>query len=415
MRRAADVAPATLAVTKPSTGTTSGAAALAAAGIAENEIRPEVLTPLAGRSPDCDRAIVARLAREPSPECAAALHTIAAAAETRGWKAVVKDVRRALYRFEQRGTEIPPAPAAAPRRARVPGTNPLEGYLSPVDGRGDRLVWLVRARPGAGLLVMTAVLNEPAGLRDVAVAEMPRKTLRRMTEDMRNKHHLRIIRVDGAYVDALLAQGFTRARAAGTPGTGEYPAYRARMTTEEPAPLAPPLLERIAPSKPEQETGAHVATLLGEPELMTWVVEPATLAPYLAELGEARDSPLVLSSSQQQDRVREVVTRAIREIFATDTATAYQRRLEEMAYYFHATGRPDAATAASASAAAIARTGSGEGVLLIETIMQQSVARLTAEEASRTKAEESGNLIVKPSALRTEQAPEHSPLPTRRR
>ena len=245
---------------------------------------------------------------------------------------------------------------------------------------------------------MTAVLNEPAGLRDVAVAEMPRKTLRRMTEDMRDKHHLRMIRTEGAYVDALLFQGFTRARAAGTPGTGEYPAYRARMTTEEPAPLT-----RNAQSDPEQETSADVATLLGEPELATWVVEPETLAPYLSELSDARDSPLVLSSSQQQDRVRDVVTRAIREIFTTDTATAYRRRLEEMADYFDATGRPNAAVAAAASAAAIERAGSGEGVLLIETLMQHSVARLTAEETARTKAEESGNLIVTPSAHRAEQ------------
>jgi len=404
-------------VTKPSTGTSAGAAELAATGIDEHETRPEILVPLTGRSQDCDRAIVARLARTPSAECAAALRTVSAAAETRGWRAVVKDVRRALYLFEQRGLDVPPPAPVTARPPRTPATSPLEGYLSSVDGRGDRLVWLVRARPGAGLLVMTAVLNEPGGLRDVAVAEMPRKTLRRMSEDMSSKHHLRMIRADGAYVDALLSEGFTRARTAGTPGTGEYPAYRARMTTEEPAPLTPPLHERIAPGEPEQETSAHVTTLLGQPEFMTWMIEPATLAPYLSELGEARDSPLVLSSSQQQDRVRDVVTRAIREIFAADTATAYRRRLEEMAYYLHATGRPDAARAAAASAAAIARTGSGEGVLLIETIMQHSVARITAENAARTKAEESGNLIVTPSALRQERAAEHQaavPPPPRR-
>ena len=41
---------------------------------------------------------------------------------------------------------------------------------------------LAETRREGGLAVLTAVLNEPAGLRDVALAEMPRKTLRRVLD-----------------------------------------------------------------------------------------------------------------------------------------------------------------------------------------------------------------------------------------
>src|SRR6185369_6133787 len=80
----------------------------------------------------------------------------------------------------------------------------VEGWVSPVDGRGDRLVWIVRPQREGGLAVLTAVLNEPAGLR-----------------------------------------GFARARAAGTSGVGEYPTFRARLFPTDPAPRDPPLAARV--------------------------------------------------------------------------------------------------------------------------------------------------------------------------
>ena len=288
----------------------AGHETLRAAGMGDDETAPAALLPLVGRAPELDLAIAERLARALTDDRAAALRELATGAEQRGWKAAAKEARRGLYRFAQRGIAIPAAaPETAARRAPV---STLEGYLSPVDGRGDRLVWLVRPQHDGGLVVLTGVLNEPAGLREIAVANLARKALRRMERDLETRHRLHMVPADGGYCDALLAEGFTRARAAGTPGVGEYPTYRARLVSTDPAPLGPPLIDRIVDLDSPAIAGAAArgAALLDEPEFMTWHLERPALASYLVEIAAVRESPLVLSRPQQEERVRSIVARA---------------------------------------------------------------------------------------------------------
>jgi hypothetical protein len=382
-------------------GSTAGRAALRDAGVGDDESAPAALLPVAGRTPELDLAILARLAATPSDAAASAVADLARAAEGHGWKAVAKEARRVLYRFGQRGLTIPavvaePAPSAVARAAST-----LEGYVSAIDGRGDRLVWLVRPQRDGGLVVMTAILNEPAGLRDVAVAELTRKALRRMEADMRERHRLRMVAADGAYCDALVSEGFTRARAADTTGIGEYPAYRTRLVSHEPVALDPPLIARVVDldSAATATAAADGARLLEQPEFATWGPERTVLAPYVSEIASVRDSTLVLSRPLQEERVAAVVARAVRELFGGDAARAYRRRLEEMAYYLHATGRPTEARVAVASARALAAgvTG-GEAIPFFEALARRAFAALLAEEGEREKVEAESSLLVRPGA-----------------
>ncbi len=367
---------------------------LRAAGVAADDTDPARLLPLAGRDAALDLAIVARLARVADEAHAAALRRVEADAARAGSKAVVKAARRALYLLGQRGVTVPEPERIEPaRRLAAPGS--LEGYVSAIDGRGDRLIWLVRPQREGGLLVLTAIVNEPAGLRDASLAELPRKTLRRMERDLQASHRLRMVAADGAYCDALLAEGFARARAAGTGGVGEYPTFRARLTSTEPAPRDPPLAARVL-----GEAGRDVADgarLLDELEFTTWRLERPALAAYVAEIAAVRESPLVLSRPQQEDRVRAVVARALREFFAEDGGAAYRRRLEEMAYYLDATARRPLAIVALASAQALAAsTAGGEGIPFFEELTRRSFAVLLEEDAARAREEAQGSVLVRP-------------------
>jgi len=367
---------------------------LCAAGVAADDTDPARLLPLAGRDAALDLAIVARLARVADEAHAAALRRVEADAARAGPKAVVKAARRALYLLGQRGVTVPEPERIEPaRRLAAPGS--LEGYVSAIDGRGDRLIWLVRPQREGGLLVLTAIVNEPAGLRDASLAELPRKTLRRMERDLQASHRLRMVAADGAYCDALLAEGFARARAAGTGGVGEYPTFRARLTSTEPAPRDPPLAARVL-----GEAGRDVADgarLLDELEFTTWRLERPALAAYVAEIAAVRESPLVLSRPQQEERVRAVVARALRELFAEDGGAAYRRRLEEMAYYLDATARRPLAIVALASAQALAAsTAGGEGIPFFEELTRRSFAVLLEEDAARAREEAQGSVLVRP-------------------
>jgi hypothetical protein len=234
-----------------------------------------------------------------------------------------------------------------------------------------------------------------------------------MERDMLAQHRLAIVAADGAYCDALVAQGWDRARAAGTEGVGEYPTYRARLTTADPAPLDPPLIARVTDfdAAALDDAARGGATLLAEPELASWMIEPRTLAPYLEEIAAARDSPLVLSRPQQEERAQAVIARAVRELFGGAHADTYRRRLEEMAYWFHAAGRRDAALVAAATARALATSADGgSSVPFFEELARRSFALVFAAAAERAAAEAESSVLVRPGTPSAVRPPRQPPF-----
>ena len=97
--------------------------------------------------------------------------------------------------------------------------------------------------------------------------------------------------------------------------------------------------------------------------------------------------------------MQSIVARALRELFGGEAGEAYRRRLEEMAYYLHATGRRELALAAVATAHALAvGTRGGEGVAFFEELARRSFGVLLAQEAERAQAEAESSLLVRPGA-----------------
>src|SRR5262249_56441129 len=101
---------------------------------------------------------------------------------------------------------------------------------------------------------------------------------------------------------------------------------------------------------PDEETGAPVAasaTLLEEPELRGWYPAPEAVAPFVEQIAEIRESPLLVSSAAQEERLREVLGRAAGSLFP---APVVRRRLEGTAHVLAETRRPQAARRARAGA-----------------------------------------------------------------
>jgi hypothetical protein len=249
-------------------------------------------------------------------------------------KLVHKEVRRSLYRLEQRGVTVPHA--SAPRPVIVAPGPALEGFVSAVDGRGDQLVWLVKPRPG-GVAHLFAVLNDPEGMREVDLSETTRKSLRAARQELMSRHELRMVESDWRYCDFLADRAFRWAVDAGRTVTGDYRSLRAQLI-QEPATAMPPLVFSrmdVEAVRREPRLVAESAQLLEEDEFRTWFFDPTILKPYLDEMRQIRESPLVLNPAQQQERFRAVAERAIEELFGGTLQASWVRRLQEMAYFLH--------------------------------------------------------------------------------
>lgn len=378
------------------------------AAIAAGTVGADALAPLlAGADAEPLVDAIATLAR--TAEAAALLAALEARAPTR---ALRKALRRALYVVGQRGVPLPEpaAPPPAPIRLAEPD---VEGYVSQVDGRGDRLAWLVRPQPAGGVLLVAGQLNEPEGLRDVQLADVTRKQLKAARRQLERNAGLRLVPADWRVVDALLVEGHERAQHAHDRPDDhahhhhDYLRLRPRLLTTAPQAAAEPVSRHVAPPAGEEAAAlvADSAALLGLPELATWWPAPEALAPWIEAIGAVRESPLVVSRAAREERVAEVVRNAIR---ALVPAAVFARRLEGTAYVLAETGRGPAARRALATAAALrAAPDRVPDVPFAVAFVERALGRvLAAASAERREAERSA-LVVTPGQFLRDRSRAH--------
>ena len=340
-------------------------------------------------------------------------------------KRLRKEISRALYRLSQKGIR-------AERLQKGTGKSILtpiepEGYLSSMDGRGDRLVWIVKSRVGGGLHFLSSLINEPEGMRYIEGTEISRKMLRQALQDLRDHRGVTLIEAPWQYCDFLMQEGYERAKAQDKKEVESYPAVRSFVFTTsaergnvssnrsskaghvsslpQTVPL-PDSLDRKAIATDENLLVTSMQ-LAEEPEMQRWLFDAEQAQPYVEKITSAQESPLVLNQHQQKDRVDDVIKEAVAELFSGESGHAYARRFEEVALYFAATGRLESAKRALAVSLALQKEGtSGSGIPFCEGLVQQSIGLHYTEEKQHQQEESKSSLIMKPAefAARTQPA-----------
>lgn len=348
-----------------------------------------------GRDPAADRAIVHRLRGIASEASARQLHAMASDAD----KPLRREIKRALYQLQQRGIAAAATPAAAAAPAGPLLATALEGYVSSVDGRGDQLVWLIRPQPG-GVLHLFAVVNDPDGLREVALHSATRKALKILRGELEQRHEVRLAPVDWRHADFLVRRAFDAARAAGTRMEGDYPALRAQWWREPAAATSP-----LPPPRADEAALGRSAEVLREPELRTWFRTAEDLAPFLEAFSSVQESPLVLNELQQQERFDDILARAIDTTFGGALRETWSRRLAELARYFAATRRPERAAEAGAAAAALAADTAPRDIPLCSQLVRASFAYFAQLTAQQQADRARGSLVLTPGQAARQREP----------
>jgi hypothetical protein len=352
----------------------------------------DALKAVIGRDLAADLAIAARLGAHADPAAAEALLALERGSRD---KLINKEIRRSLYRLEQRGVHVlrPDAP-----KPPVIAAASLEGYLSPVDGRGDQLIWLTKPRP-SGVAHLFAVINDPDGLREVGVSEVSRKAVRAARQDLMNRHELRMVETDWRYCDFAIDRAFRWATEKGHPVEGDYRGLRAQLVKEPVAEMPPLIFGRldVAAVRADAQLLAESDQLLEEKEFRTWFFDREILKPYLDEMQRIKDSPLVLNPAQQQERFRTITDRAVEELFGGEMRLSWKRRFEAMAYIMDVTARRQQAKRALAVALALeASTRGGREIPVCEQLARASLTAYLQMEETRQQEEVKSSLVLTP-------------------
>ena len=313
-------------------------------------------------------------------------------------KELRKEARRSLFKLAQRGLAIPReiegrATSVAPLFSHGPA---IEAYMSPPDGSGGYLIWIAKPQANRGLQLIQAMLHSREGLLRIGGAQVPRKELREMARDIKAKHGATMIVIPWEYADRALYAGYETAKARGQTGLENFHELRSIIGTGKPKELPHPIYDKLAGHEAREGAWREGSRrLLDEPELRYWVLTDGWLQAFLPQIQEAQTSRLVLNPAQKEERLAAIVRDAVKELCRGDNGKAWQRRMEDMALYFFATGRLSQAKLALAVALQIGEGDPGPlDVSFLTGLVQKSFAVFLSQQKAQKDQEPS--LIIKP-------------------
>jgi hypothetical protein len=321
-------------------------------------------------------AALAELGAVREPAAAAALLRLG---DTLADKELRKEARRALVHLRSQGV-TPPAeavPARAPVSPLQPRATLYRALASNADGAGSRAMALFADRPLGGTYMFFALLNDVAGLKDFHVRDSTRKRLAAYEADMRESEDQTWIELPLDYARWLLQEAAGLNAESGTAVPLDYRQWQDVVGAPEQTFERPLAYEEVSrfEIKMRPELLEHSTQLFEEPEVVRWIIGYRDVQKYVAEVRRAIESPIVLTAETDEQRLERVLNTAIREFFTAPQRRGLQRRLEETAYLFLRTDRPQQAKLAIAAAVEIADS---DPVLLsrhpfVRRLMQRSL------------------------------------------
>lgn len=275
-----------------------------------------------------------------------ALPVLTSLAEGRGGKQARKAARRVLYRLTQAGVRLPAAdskPVVKRQRQRA-----LRAWTSGVDGTGSRAVWILLEGGFGDLALCALILNDQAGILESAGGAISKKRLESELRSLREKQKLPWLELPAGRATALVAAALALHARLGTAPPSEFSRWRPFFSDAAPEPAPAPLITEDDPTLLD-----HSAELLELPELASWFLDPATLERDALDLLQAKESRLVLSDQVKAEREAAIVERVVDRAFTPEARGLWARRLAEMAWIFHESGRLREARLAHATALAL--------------------------------------------------------------
>jgi hypothetical protein len=303
------------------------------------------VVPLAALAANAPAALDATLRTFADAHGAAALPVLTALTSERTERPVRRAARVALYRLAQRGVQAPPRAPAKPIVERRP-ERAVRAWLSGVDGSGSRAVWVLFEGAYGGLALCSLIVNDQAGVLDVAGGEITKKRLESELAALRASQKLPWVEVEPGRALAAVGEALAQHRTLGTTPPAAFARWERLFTASEPAPL-PPLT-------PDPALVERAPSLLELSELAGWFLDPEAVQADALEMLQTRESKLVVSEQIRAERQEAIVSRVLERELDPPARRRWARRLDAMAFIFRATERPEQAAVAEAAAVALA-------------------------------------------------------------
>jgi len=376
----------------------AGLAALRNFGVAVDAPAPDLVPQLKtqfGKGRETDLAAIFSLGKIFDPAAVEALGEIDRQTTDKDLK---KEIKRSRFKLAQKGLVGPQEKAPDTKPAAIfERVSDVEASMSAVDGGGGRLIWITKPQPNHGLQVIQAMLHDREGLLRFGGMHVRRKELRKMADEIKQQHGIRMISIPWEFADQIVYEGYERAKARGQSGLENFHEVRSIIATGKPKEQAHPIYRKLDADQAREGAWRELSRrLLDEPELRYWILTDDWLQAILPQLEEAQTSRLVLNPLQKEERFNAIVREAVKTLCSGENGQAFKRRMEDMALYFLETNRADAARLALAVALQVGEADPGLlDISFLTGLVQKSFAFFMSQEKAK-REEEQSSLIIKP-------------------
>ncbi len=316
-------------------------------------------------------------------------------------KPLRRGIKGGIHQLRQRGREVrSPEKEPEGRRGvlRQTETQSPEGYISDFDDLGNRLLALVLPRVPQGRILVFGLMNWDRGLEDLSALEVSKKQVRTLLEETENQSGQRFHPVAPGHGVYLLREAHDQVGRLKAEDEKVYGALNNYLETMGPFPSEPFIYSLAHTEEGNEDRGWDYLKEI--PELAGFHLPPEEMGPHARPLLEIKESPLVLSPAQQENRIREVIAGAVTAIFQEERVRRLVRFLEEIAAVYWLKDRPEQARHILAALKSFAReraAAAEPGHPLLSWLVQKEflpAEGTTEDQPARAEERTEGGLIL---------------------
>ena len=285
-------------------------------------------------------------------------------------KAVVKSARRALHRLRSQGIVIPEVAPPPAEMGLIGGRRILRSLLSSVDGSGTQLLTVLFSAPMTGTEGVDLLVSDLRGVYDMHVIRLAKREYDEGIIKMQEEFTIIDAPVDYVLFRAREYEEINRRQ--GLPIPSDYHIYRQLFYMPGREYDRPIIYEEL--DEADRSLANRAKEVFETRDFRTWLIEDE-IQPFVSQIIEAEESPIVLSDAAKEERVERVIRNAAETIFTPEVRARYQRRLEENAYVLLHTDQADLAKVALACAIELVPDGPpSPQVTFVQEIIKYSVS-----------------------------------------
>lgn len=314
-------------------------------------------------------------------------------------KKAIKNIKRTLYRFKQKGLEWERTVPTERTILRPPNTGATQGYVGAPDSTGSRVIVIARPRPQGGVRVYFSIVRDLEGIQHLEVIDLTTKGLRKFVDESLSAEEFPVVEAPAGYCVYLMREAAGISQRLGQSIPFGYkdaePALR-DVTWDDHTPL---IYRHI-----HEESISDNARLLKESgelhkiaPFSSWFLHPDDVRSYAEAIKEAEKSHIVLTPQQKDARLSSLYREALEGLFSEEQRLLWKRRLEETAYILWKQGHEHEASLAVRAALDLKTPFSPiDPNPFCWNLLLKSLYGLLEAEREEGKHEEQSSLIVPP-------------------